>query len=128
MLTATTLDFVSFIALILCAISNGGIRFKPPVFLCYFLVGWAFASTVLLMECEPSTWSTKIKQAQMKLIESHDHLSQEFMELTKCTLEGERNCWEEIKFYVDKKFIVFSQIFVILYPVILGTSIIYVIT
>ena len=128
LLTATTMSYLCFLCLVLGAFTNCTLRFEPSSLLCYVVVGWAFFSTAVLIECDPSTWESKVKQAQAKLIDAGTDLVSEFMEITGCTLEGERNCWEEIKFYVDKKFIVFAQCFVILYPLILGTSIVYVIT
>lgn len=126
--TSAAVSFFCFVSLIFAAITNQSIRFKPSPFLCYVVITWLCMSTAVLIECEPSTWASKMEQVELRFIAGDEPLAQRFIEETGCKLEDEESCWDMIRCLVDEKFIVFAQCFVVLYPVMLGAGIVYVVT
>ena len=126
LVTCTAMDFFCFVCLVFAAVINQSVRFKPSPFVCYVVITWACMATAVLIECEPSTWTSKMNQAGRRFIEDETSLTPAFQESTGCHLEDPRNCWDQIRFFVDTKFIQFAQCFVVCYPVILGTAAVYV--
>ena len=126
--TSAAVDFFCFVSLVFAAVTNQSIRFKPSPFLCYVVMAWACMATAVLIECEPSTWASKMTHVENSFVADDRDLTKWFLDTTGCKLEDTENCWEMLRSLVDKKFIVFAQCFVVLYPLMLGTGIVYVVT
>ena len=92
--------------------------------LCYILVAWATMATVMFLECEPLTWASRMEQTRTHFFASEDDDSiADFLKMTDCKMDAKTNCWREIELYVHNRFINFAMIFDCLYPVMIGSTV-----
>ncbi|OHT11742.1 hypothetical protein TRFO_18719 [Tritrichomonas foetus] len=119
--------FIAFLALLVSAIKSRSLFFEPSQFLLYIIVFWITASSFLLVEANPTRWEERITQIQEFLIANpNSEPTLQFIDFLSCR-HSSSDCWEKIDFFVDETFCQFAALFLPIYPLLVGFSIVFII-
>ena len=119
--------FFVFLFLLFSAIRSKSLVFEPSQFLLYVIVFWVAASTFLVIETNPRRWDGIIRQIQDYVtFNPSSKATRQLISVLKCN-DPTIHCWESIDLFVDSNFCLYASLFLPVYPLLLGCSIIFLI-